>query len=260
MLVNNANTWRLRPEAGTAIANFMLASDYVRTHTDLATMEGANEAARRAVNAILERSGSQAARCKIWNLHEPDALAPFRAYDKARYAAGLPWDDRYRARRRGDALDGAGGHGSDAGGRRAVGGSGAACGRAFGAGRATFGSGGGAGAVDDRTARGAVPQPRRKPARAGGAGARDRAGNRGGRGVAGGPAAAVPGAPVGGGFGSSRKAEGGSRGLPFAAAEYGGAARAVLMERLPQGERLRIFMIPCGISSPARARACGLRC
>lgn len=95
LLVNNANTWRLRPEAGTAIPNFVLASDYVRTYTDLATMEGANEAARRAVNAILDRSGSEAPRCAVWNLHEPDALAPFRAYDRARYEAGLPWDGRF---------------------------------------------------------------------------------------------------------------------------------------------------------------------
>ena len=58
-------------------------------------MEGANEAARRAVNAILERSGSDRPRCGVWNLHEPDALAPFRAYDRARYRAGLPWDDRF---------------------------------------------------------------------------------------------------------------------------------------------------------------------
>jgi uncharacterized protein with NAD-binding domain and iron-sulfur cluster len=95
LLVNNANTWRLRPEAATGIANFVLASDYVRTHTDLATMEGANEAARRAVNAVLDRSASAAARCSVWNLHEPDAFAPFRAYDKARYDAGLPWDERF---------------------------------------------------------------------------------------------------------------------------------------------------------------------
>lgn len=95
LLVNRVNTWRLRPEAGTQIENFMLASDYVRTYTDLATMEGANEAARRAVNAILDRSGSDAERCEIWELHEPDALAPFRAYDKARYDAGLPWDARF---------------------------------------------------------------------------------------------------------------------------------------------------------------------
>ena len=95
LLVNRVNTWRLRPEAGTQIPNFMLASDYVRTYTDLATMEGANEAARRAVNAILERSDSDAEPCQIWNLHEPDALEPFRAYDKARYDAGMPWDDRF---------------------------------------------------------------------------------------------------------------------------------------------------------------------
>ena len=95
LLVNNTDTWRLRPEAATAIPNFVLASDYVRTYTDLATMEGANEAARRAVNAILERSGSDRPRCGVWNLHEPDALAPLRAYDRARYRAGLPWDDRF---------------------------------------------------------------------------------------------------------------------------------------------------------------------
>jgi hypothetical protein len=95
LLVNNANTWRLRPEAATAIPNFFLASDYVRTHTDLATMEAANEAARRAVNAVLERSGSDRPLCSVWNLHEPDALAPLRAYDRARYQAGLPWDERY---------------------------------------------------------------------------------------------------------------------------------------------------------------------
>lgn len=95
LLVNNANTWRLRPNAATAIPNFVLASDYVRTYTDLATMESANEAARRAVNAILERSGSDRPRCPIWNLHEPDQLAPFRAYDRARYQAGLPWDGRF---------------------------------------------------------------------------------------------------------------------------------------------------------------------
>ena len=95
LLVNRVNTWRLRPEAGTKIPNFMLASDYVRTFTDLATMEGANEAARRAVNAILERSGSDAEPCQVWNLHEPDLLEPLRAYDRARYQAGMPWDDRF---------------------------------------------------------------------------------------------------------------------------------------------------------------------
>lgn len=94
LLVNYVDTWRLRPEAVTAIPNFFLASDYVRTYTDLATMEGANEAARRAVNGILEASGSNAERCAIWNLHEPEIFQPFREYDRARFNAGLPWDNR----------------------------------------------------------------------------------------------------------------------------------------------------------------------
>src|SRR5947199_3696457 len=93
LLVNLVDSWRLRPDAVTAIPNFFLASDYVRTYTDLATMEGANEAARRAVNGIIERAGVAAARCQLWNLHEPDFLEPLRAYDRARYRRGLPWDD-----------------------------------------------------------------------------------------------------------------------------------------------------------------------
>jgi uncharacterized protein with NAD-binding domain and iron-sulfur cluster len=57
LLVNTIGAWQLRPEPAGAIENLVLAGDYVRTSTDLACMEGANEAARRAANAILERSG-----------------------------------------------------------------------------------------------------------------------------------------------------------------------------------------------------------
>ena len=92
LLVNLVDTWRLRPAAVTAIPNLFLASDYVQTFTDLATMEGANEAARRAVNGILERSGASAPACRIWNLHEPELLAPWRAHDLRRYRQGLAWD------------------------------------------------------------------------------------------------------------------------------------------------------------------------
>ncbi len=91
LFVNRVNTWQFRPEATTKIANMVLASDYVRTFTDIACMEAANEAARRAVNAILDRTGSKAGRCGVWPLHEPDALAPLRAVDKLKFKAGLPW-------------------------------------------------------------------------------------------------------------------------------------------------------------------------
>ena len=40
LLVNTAGSWDHRPDAATKIENFLLASDYVRTYTDLATIEG----------------------------------------------------------------------------------------------------------------------------------------------------------------------------------------------------------------------------
>jgi uncharacterized protein with NAD-binding domain and iron-sulfur cluster len=94
LLVNLKNTWNMRPEASTEIPNFFLASDYVQTNTDLATMEAANEAARRAVNGIIGASGSNATPCEIWKLHEPDILAPWRANDQKRFDRGLPWDGK----------------------------------------------------------------------------------------------------------------------------------------------------------------------
>ena len=91
LLVNKVNTWALRPEAYTGISNFLLASDYVRTYTDLATMEGANEAARRAVNAIMQKEGMRGHLCKIWQLHELRMLSVYRWYDRRRLKKGLPW-------------------------------------------------------------------------------------------------------------------------------------------------------------------------
>jgi uncharacterized protein with NAD-binding domain and iron-sulfur cluster len=85
LLINTAGSWENRPEAVTAVPNLFLAADFVRTHTDLATMEGANEAARRAVNGILDASGSRAARCPVWRLREPALFGPARALDRIRW-------------------------------------------------------------------------------------------------------------------------------------------------------------------------------
>ncbi len=63
LLINTKGSWADRPDAVTAIPNLFLAADFVRTYTDLATMEGANEAARRAVNGILDATGSTASCC-----------------------------------------------------------------------------------------------------------------------------------------------------------------------------------------------------
>lgn len=85
LLINTVDSWKDRPEAATRIPNLVLAADYVRTNTDLATMEAANEAARRAVNAILDAVGSSAPRCEVWPMSEPAVLRPFRTLDRWRW-------------------------------------------------------------------------------------------------------------------------------------------------------------------------------
>lgn len=93
LLVNTIDSWRLRPYPDSRIKNFFLASDYVRTSTDLATMEGANEAARRAVNAILDYDKSAAKRARVWPLRQIWFLAPFRWRDRRRFDQGRIWTD-----------------------------------------------------------------------------------------------------------------------------------------------------------------------
>ena len=91
LLVNLVNSWTLRPNAYTRISNLFLASDYVKTNTDLATMEGANEAARRAVNSIIDASGAHARYCRIWEMNEPYMFKIWRWVDARRYNQGLVW-------------------------------------------------------------------------------------------------------------------------------------------------------------------------
>jgi len=91
LLINVVNSWSMRNKTFTAIPNFFLASDYVRTNTNLATMESANEGARRAVNNIIFASGTKAKYCEVWKLKEPLLLGWYRWLDKRRYARGLPW-------------------------------------------------------------------------------------------------------------------------------------------------------------------------
>ena len=90
LFINTVGSWSHRPTVNTGISNLFLASDYVKTNTDLATMEGANEAARRAVNAILDALQSKQRRCKIFTFQEHPLLAPFRALDKQLFDLGLP--------------------------------------------------------------------------------------------------------------------------------------------------------------------------
>ncbi|MCU4974498.1 FAD-dependent oxidoreductase [Halobacteria archaeon AArc-m2/3/4] len=91
LLINTVGTRQYRPPADTEIPNLVLAGDYVRTETDLASMEAANEAARRAVNAILEREGdTEADRCQLWSFDQPRLFEPARRHDELNWRLGLP--------------------------------------------------------------------------------------------------------------------------------------------------------------------------
>jgi uncharacterized protein with NAD-binding domain and iron-sulfur cluster len=90
LLINTAGSLQYRPEAQVELENFFLASDYVRTYTDIACMEAANEAARRAVNCLLAASGSSASPANLWPLQEPDFLKPCQEIDRIRFRLGLP--------------------------------------------------------------------------------------------------------------------------------------------------------------------------
>ncbi len=89
LLINTAGSLRYRPESQVELRNLFLASDFVRTYTDIACMEAANEAARRAVNCLLLASGSTAPPAQLWPLEEPAFLKPLQEIDRIRFTLGL---------------------------------------------------------------------------------------------------------------------------------------------------------------------------
>ncbi len=65
LMINTSGSLQYRTDAATEIAKLFLASDYVKTYADVACMEAANEAARRAVDALLDGVGSTASRASL---------------------------------------------------------------------------------------------------------------------------------------------------------------------------------------------------
>jgi uncharacterized protein with NAD-binding domain and iron-sulfur cluster len=90
LLINTTGSLQYRPESQVELVNFFVASDYVRTYTDIACMEAANEAARRAVNCLLLASGSTAPPAELWPLEEPAFLKPIQEIDRIRFTLSLP--------------------------------------------------------------------------------------------------------------------------------------------------------------------------
>ncbi|TDE19167.1 FAD-dependent oxidoreductase [Actinomadura sp. 6K520] len=90
LMVNTVGSWQKRPHPRTEIPNLFMAGDYVRTGVDLATMEGANESGRAAVNALLDAAGSPAERVRVWPLYQPPELDGLKEIDARRFRAGRP--------------------------------------------------------------------------------------------------------------------------------------------------------------------------
>jgi uncharacterized protein with NAD-binding domain and iron-sulfur cluster len=90
LFIQNAGSWANRPDSATAIQNLFLAGDWVRTNINLATMEGANEGARQAVNALLDAAGSTAPRCSLRGLFRPPEFEHLKSVDRTRYRRQQP--------------------------------------------------------------------------------------------------------------------------------------------------------------------------
>ena len=90
LLVNTVGSWEKRPRPATEIPNVFMAGDYVQTNIDLATMEGANESGRAAVNALLDASGSSAERVAMFQLYRPPEYDAAKAADAELFKAGRP--------------------------------------------------------------------------------------------------------------------------------------------------------------------------
>jgi uncharacterized protein with NAD-binding domain and iron-sulfur cluster len=92
LFIETPGLWQHRPEAATAIPNLFLAADYVRNASplDAATMDGANAAARAAVNALLARAGARAAAVPIYEPYTAPELVEAKRIDAQRYKRGQP--------------------------------------------------------------------------------------------------------------------------------------------------------------------------
>jgi uncharacterized protein with NAD-binding domain and iron-sulfur cluster len=91
LFINRVGSWTHRPRSHCRLENLFLAADYVRTNTNLATMESANEAARAATNCVIDASGVSARHAKVWPMREPPFFGVYRDLDRKRFRLGLPW-------------------------------------------------------------------------------------------------------------------------------------------------------------------------
>jgi uncharacterized protein with NAD-binding domain and iron-sulfur cluster len=96
LLTHPCGQLKLRPESKNRISNLYLAADYVRTYVDLATMEGANEAARRAVAAIMQDTNTPGPPPFLQRLSEGDWFHRAKQVDLILWKLNLPHPIKWR--------------------------------------------------------------------------------------------------------------------------------------------------------------------
>lgn len=90
LFIQSPGSWADRPSSVTGIPNLFLAGDWVRTHINVTTMDGANQGGRQAANGVLGAARSNAPRCQLWELYRPPEYEWFKVVDRNRYQQGLP--------------------------------------------------------------------------------------------------------------------------------------------------------------------------
>src|SRR5262249_56746184 len=89
LMVHPPGSREQRPESVTGLGNLFLASDYVKTFTDLVSMEGANEAGRRAARGVLRAAGLAAEGVRVFEFPSINRFRRMRALDERLHQAGL---------------------------------------------------------------------------------------------------------------------------------------------------------------------------
>jgi hypothetical protein len=90
MVLPSAGQLPDRPDVTTKIPNLLLAGDYLKSPWEVANMETASYNARRAVNAILEKVGSQEAPAAAIKPYRPPEWEPLKRIDEDRWHRGQP--------------------------------------------------------------------------------------------------------------------------------------------------------------------------
>jgi uncharacterized protein with NAD-binding domain and iron-sulfur cluster len=79
-----------RPNTETAIANLILAGDYLQSDWWIGSMESACESGRLAANAILAGAGSHETPATVFPHYRPPEWEPLKRIDEQRHAQGQP--------------------------------------------------------------------------------------------------------------------------------------------------------------------------